>query len=53
MDDVKDFVNKILDLAGEEVLRREMVRFNRKRAEELFTLEKMVNNYIGVYQALR
>jgi glycosyltransferase involved in cell wall biosynthesis len=53
MDDVKDFVKKIRHLAGDEVLRREMGRFNRKRAEELFTLEKMVNNYIGVYQALR
>ena len=52
MDDVKDFAEKIRYLADDENLRKEMGLFNRKRVEDLFTLEKMVNNYIRLYQSL-
>jgi glycosyltransferase involved in cell wall biosynthesis len=52
MDNVKEFAAKIRYLA-EDVGEREMMgRFNRERVQELFTIEKMVNNYIELYRSL-
>ena len=52
MDDVEDFAKKIRHLAADENLRMEMGRFNRRRVEEMFTIEKMTNGYLDVYRSL-
>jgi glycosyltransferase involved in cell wall biosynthesis len=52
MDNVRDFVEKIRQLSGDEQERRIMGAFNRDRVMELFTTEKMVNNYIRLYRSL-
>jgi len=51
-DNVKDFAARIRHLAEDVGERERMGRFNRQRVQELFTIEKMVNNYIEVYQSL-
>jgi glycosyltransferase involved in cell wall biosynthesis len=52
MDDIKDFAGKIRYLSENDQERRKMGAFNRDRVMELCTLEKMVNNYIRLYQSL-
>jgi glycosyltransferase involved in cell wall biosynthesis len=52
MDDVRGFAEKIRYLGENEQERRTMGRFNRERVSELFTTEKMVNNYIRLYRSL-
>jgi glycosyltransferase involved in cell wall biosynthesis len=52
IDDVPDFSNKIRHLAADEDLRRDMGAFNRKRAEEKFTLERMTAEYLRLYRCL-
>ncbi len=50
MDDVNDFAGKIRYLASDEEVRREMGMFNRNLIEEKFTLERMVGEYLDIYQ---
>jgi glycosyltransferase involved in cell wall biosynthesis len=50
--DVNGVVERIRYLAEDRELRERMGLFNRKRVMELFTLEKMVNNYIELYRTL-
>jgi len=52
MDDVVDFAEKIRYISEDENLRLEMGAFNHIRVEDLFTLEKMVNGYLNLYQSL-
>jgi glycosyltransferase involved in cell wall biosynthesis len=52
MDNIHDFVKKILALSGDEQSQKIMGEFNRDRVLELFTLEEMVHNYIGLYRSL-
>jgi glycosyltransferase involved in cell wall biosynthesis len=52
IDDVKDFADRIGQIAVDEELKRRMGLFNRRRVEEMFTLEKMVEGYISVYHRL-
>ena len=52
MDNVKDFAEKIRQLAADENLRREMGAFNRKRVEEKFELSRMAREYIDLYASL-
>jgi glycosyltransferase involved in cell wall biosynthesis len=51
-DSVDSFVEKIKILAENKKLAKKMGSFNRKRIEEQFTLEKMAENYIRIYQEL-
>jgi glycosyltransferase involved in cell wall biosynthesis len=50
--DVNGIVERIRYLAEDRELRERMGLFNRKRVMELFTLEKMVKNYIELYRTL-
>jgi glycosyltransferase involved in cell wall biosynthesis len=52
MDDVKDFSDKIRKLAADERLRYDMGAFNRERVEEIFSIEKMTENYLALYHSL-
>jgi glycosyltransferase involved in cell wall biosynthesis len=52
MDDVRDFAEKIRHIAADEDMRREMGMFNRKRVEEMFSLERMTNEYLSLYREL-
>lgn len=52
MDDVRDFAEKIRELAADENLRNGMGKFNRKRVKENFTLGRMVGDYIRLYRSL-
>ena len=52
IDDVKDFANKVDIVRSDESLRRSMGAFNRKRAEEKFSLGLMAKEYIKLYQSL-
>jgi len=52
IDDVNDFAEKIRHLAADENLRWEMGVFNRKRVKEKFTIQKMTNGYLDVYNQL-
>jgi glycosyltransferase involved in cell wall biosynthesis len=52
MDNVRDFVERIRYLAGNEQVRKTMGMFNRDRVTELFTLEEMVNRYIRIYRSM-
>lgn len=52
MDNVQEFADRIRYLAGEPGERERMGRFNRQRIEEMFTLDRMAGNYIGVYKSL-
>jgi glycosyltransferase involved in cell wall biosynthesis len=51
-DDVQDFAKNIRHLASDDNLRQEMGAFNRKRVEDLFTIEKMTNEYLTLYRSL-
>jgi len=52
MDNVEDFAQKIRYLGADEKLWRKMGAFNRKRVEEKFTIEKMTEGYLQLYQML-
>lgn len=52
MDNVRDFSEKILFLAADQDLREKMGLFNRKRVEEMFTVERMTKGYLTLYQNL-
>jgi glycosyltransferase involved in cell wall biosynthesis len=52
MDGVRDFAEKIRHLAADEDMRREMGAFNRKKVEEMFSLGKMIREYLDVYRSL-
>lgn len=52
MDDVRDFAEKVRHLSTDEDLRRDMGAFNRKRAEEKFSLERMTAEYLQLYSSL-
>lgn len=51
-DNIWQITDKIRYLAEKRRLLERMGQFNRKRIEDLFSLEKMVNNYIEVYLSL-
>ena len=51
-DDVDGFVKQIRVLSEDVVLREEMGRFNRKRAEEHFSIKKMAEEYRALYEQL-
>jgi glycosyltransferase involved in cell wall biosynthesis len=51
-DDVMGFAEKIREITADDDLKREMGRFNRKRVEEMFTIEKMTKSYLDVYRSL-
>ena len=52
MDDVKAYADAIHYIAEDENLRVRMGRFNRQRVLDMFTLEKMTENYIKVYNRI-
>jgi glycosyltransferase involved in cell wall biosynthesis len=52
VDNLNDFSEKIRYLGENEEERRNMGVFNRERVNQLFTIEKMVNNYIRLYRSL-
>lgn len=52
MDDVSAFAEAIRHLAEDENLRTTMGRFNRQRVLDLFTIEKMTQEYLKVYQKI-
>jgi glycosyltransferase involved in cell wall biosynthesis len=52
MDNISDFAEKISMLASDKDLQRKMGLFNRKRVEEMFTIEQMTKGYISVYQSV-
>ena len=52
MDDVKAYADAIRYIAEDENLRVRMGRFNRQRVLDMFTLEKMTENYIKVYNRI-
>ena len=52
MDNVKEFAARIRYLAEDVGEPERMGRFNRDRVQELYTLEKMVNNYIKLYRSV-
>lgn len=52
MDNVRDFADKISFLADQKKLMNDMGHFNRKRVLENFTIEKMTDGYLKVYQSL-
>ena len=52
MDDVKAYADAIRHIAEDENLRVRMGRFNRQRVLDMFTLEKMTENYIKVYNRI-
>ncbi len=51
-ENVNDFANKIDILASSVKLRQEMGAFNRVRAEERFTIERMVENYKELFESV-
>lgn len=52
MDNVQDFADKISSLAEDENMRHRMGQFNRQRIKEKFTIEKMTEGYLKVYNSL-
>ena len=52
MNNVKDFADKISFLALDENMRQKMGLFNRKRIAEKFTIERMTEEYLKVYQSV-
>lgn len=52
MNDVKDFAEKIQFIASDEDLRRAMGLFNRRRVEDMFTIERMTKGYLDIYRSL-
>ena len=48
--DVADFADKIIQLAENPVLRRQMGEFNRTRIEKKFLLERMIKEYTEVFE---
>jgi glycosyltransferase involved in cell wall biosynthesis len=49
IDDVKAYADAVRHLAEDENLSARMGRFNRQRILDMFTLEKMTNEYVNVY----
>ena len=50
MGDVKAFAEKITILAENPRLRREMGDYNRTKVEEMFTLDRMVSQYLKLFE---
>lgn len=50
--DVDAFASKILILAENPQLRREMGEYNRAKVEKMFTLERMVNQYKELFEEI-
>ena len=51
-DNVQNFAMNIQYLAEDRKTREQMGKFNRERILENFTIQKMVTEYIGLYQSL-
>lgn len=49
-DDVDCFVTKIKEITGDPKKLREMGCYNRKKAEQLFSLDRMTKEYITLYE---
>lgn len=52
MDSINHFVERIKTLGENPALQRRMGEFNRARVEENFSLEKMAQQYIDLYQSI-
>lgn len=51
-DNLEDFAEKIKILGWDEKLRRSMGQFNRQRVLESFTLDRMAERYLRLYEGL-
>lgn len=51
-DNLEDFAEKIKILGWDEKLRRSMGQFNRQRVLESFTLDRMAESYLRLYEGL-
>lgn len=49
---IDDFAEAINNLAESPTLRKEMGQFNRNRAEKLFSIDRMVKEYIQLFESL-
>lgn len=52
IDNVDEFVNKLLLLSEDESLRKKMGEYNRKKVLKDFTLQDMGKNYFNLYNSL-
>lgn len=50
IDDINNFADNIIMLAGDENMREKMGKYNRERVLEKFTLKKMAEEYIKIYR---
>lgn len=48
--DAESFASRINELADSRVLRNEMGEYNRSRVEQQFTLRRMINDYIELFE---
>ena len=53
MGDVDAFAERINTLAESPQLRTEMGEYNRARVEQMFTLERMVGEYVDLFQEVQ
>lgn len=51
MDNIEDFVERIKQLAFDATLRRRMGEFNRRRVLEMFTYQRMGEEYLRLYKS--